>query len=73
MKLSNLFNLVVGRPTISDTTAPLDTATATHDNPRLATAGWSEPSIIDGTSTELYDSHNFEDLGIYFEAIDFES
>lgn len=72
MKLSNLFNLVVGRPVSSDETA-LSNDTAANDSPRLATAGWSEPMIIDGTSTELYDSHNFEDLGVYFEAVDFES
>lgn len=67
MRLSNLFNIFTGGMT-SDENSGLEANSETmvllmaHDQ--------NEPVYIAGTASELYDSHNFNDLGIWYDGVD---
>ena len=66
MRLSNLLNIFMGREVSPEEELGLEAASA--DMSMLMSHDGSEPSFIAGTSSQLYDSHDFRDLGVWYDA-----
>lgn len=68
MRLSTLFNLFKNGSSASEENLGLEATSA--DMVLLMAHDQNEPMYIAGTSSELYDSHDFRDLGIWFDIDD---
>lgn len=63
MRLSKIFNLLSGKAVEGDLGLEANSA----DMVLLMAHDQNEPMYIAGTSSELYDSHDYRDLGVWFD------
>lgn len=71
MRLSNLLNIFMGRDISPEEELGLEAASA--DMSMLMSHDDNEPSYIAGTSSQLYDSRDFMDLGVWYDSDDEEA
>lgn len=71
MRLSDLLDLFKGNEAPSEEKLGLEAAST--DMVLLTAHDQNEPGYIAGTSSELYASHFFQDLGVWYDATDDET
>lgn len=68
MKLSNILDLFTGKDAASEENPCI--AAASSDVMLLMAHDQNDLAYIAGTSSELYNSHDFSDLGVWFDPDD---
>lgn len=71
MRLSNLIDFFLGNEASAEDKLGLEAAST--DMALLMPHDQNAPVYIAGTSSALYDSHDFSDLGVWFDPIDDEA